>query len=207
MTPEAFQRQFGVSRETLERLTAYEAVLRKWAPRINLVGRSTLDDVWVRHFVDSAQLLDLAPADAASWIDLGSGAGLPGLVVAILALEKRPGLSVRLVESDTRKCAFLGEASRIAGVTVSVSALRIEEIPATATDVVSARALAPLDRLLDFAERFRGPRTVCLFPKGRGGHSELTVARERWMIDAEEHPSLSDPAGEIFVIRKFERRT
>lgn len=207
MTPADFRIRFDVSRETAERLEAYEALLGKWTARINLIGRSTVDTIWERHFADSAQLLALAPPTARTWLDLGSGAGLPGLVVAILAAEKKPDLAVTLVESDMRKCAFLSAAARETAAAVRVIPARIEQLPAEPADVVSARALAPLGRLLELAEPFRGPGTVCLFPKGRGGHSELTAARERWMIDAEAHPSIADAAGLIFVVRNFERRT
>jgi 16S rRNA (guanine527-N7)-methyltransferase len=136
MTPEAFAAAFDVSRETVRRLEAYAALLAHWSPRINLIAPATLADVWTRHIADSAQLLDLAPAEASTWIDLGAGAGLPGLIVAATAAEKRPGLQVRLVESDLRKAVFLNEAIRQTGISATVEAKRIEDLPAAPQDVV-----------------------------------------------------------------------
>ena len=125
-TPEDFARAFGVSRETLERLETYEALLKQWQKTINLVAPSTLSDIWHRHFADSAQLLALAPPGAERWLDLGSGAGFPGLVLAILLAERGHG-RVTLIESDTRKAAFLGEVARRVGVAVDILGTRIEK--------------------------------------------------------------------------------
>src|SRR5262249_5682648 len=147
--------------ETLARLEAYAALLRQWAPRINLVAASTLADPWRRHFLDSAQLLPLVPPGAGNLIDLGSGAGFPGLVLAVLGV---PG--GELVQADAGKCAFLREAARLAAAPVAIRQARIESLPARPVDVVTARGCAPLDRLLVLAQRFIGPETVCLFPKG-----------------------------------------
>ena len=117
-----------VSRETIDRLSIYANLLEKWNPRINLVSRSTLDDLWSRHIVDSAQLFELAPVTAKHWVDLGSGGGFPGLVIAILAKELRPELEVVLVESDQRKCAFLRTVSRETNCGAVVHSKRVEEI-------------------------------------------------------------------------------
>src|SRR5437660_9171448 len=135
LSPAEFAAATGVSRETLPRLDAYAELLRRWSPRINLVAASTLDDLWRRHFLDSAQLLPLIPAAARNLVDLGSGAGFPGLVLAILGV---PG--VELVEADARKCAFLREAARTAGATVRIHQARIDSLPARAFDVITARA-------------------------------------------------------------------
>lgn len=207
MTAAEFAREFDVSRETCARLDAYTVILERWNARINLVARSTLDAVWVRHIRDSAQLLHLAPEGAARWIDLGSGAGLPGLPVAAIAAEKRPGLRVTLVESDTRKAAFLATAARTMGLDVIVDPRRIEDIAPAAFDVVSARALAPLDRLCRLAHRFSGPGTVFLFPKGAGVDSELTAAAANWHIHAERVASRTDPAAAVLRILELEPRS
>ncbi len=206
MTPAEFSREFGVSRETCERLEAYIALLRRWNARINLVARGTIDAAWARHVADSAQLFDLAPAAASSWIDLGSGAGLPGLPVAALAAERVPGLHVTLVESDTRKAAFLVTAAAEMGLDVTVEPRRIEALPARPYDVVSARALAPLDRLCALAHRFSARGTVFLFPKGARLDSELTAATAGWHIRAERIASRTDPEATVLKILELEPR-
>ncbi|MBK0400531.1 16S rRNA (guanine(527)-N(7))-methyltransferase RsmG [Limibaculum sp. M0105] len=206
MTPEGFAAEFDVSRETLDRLLRYEAVLRHWNPRINLVARASLDDVWARHFADSAQLVGLAPPSPANWVDMGSGAGFPGLVVAAILAEQAPGCRVSLIESDGRKSAFLHSAAREMGIEVGIETTRIEDAPARSVDVVSARALAPLDALLALAQRFCGSGTRLLFPKGRMVESELTDARAHWHIDARLHVSRTDPSGRIVEVRDFHPR-
>jgi len=201
LDPEGFAAQSGVSRETLTRLEAYAGLLREWSARINLVGANTLGDLWRRHFLDSAQLLAHVPPGAQSLVDLGSGAGFPGLVLAILGV---PG--VELVEADSRKCAFLREAARIAAAPVDILNMRIEAVPPHAVDVVTARGCAPLDRLLPLAQRFIGPDTVCLFPKGEKAGQELTVARHAWTVDVTCHDSRSDPRGVILCLERVGRR-
>ena len=200
LDPDGFVAATGVSRETLARLEAYAVLLRQWSGRINLVGASTLPDLWRRHFLDSAQLLPLIPAGAQSLIDLGSGAGFPGLVLAIMGV---PG--VELVEADARKCAFLREAARVAESTVTIRNARIEAVPAHLADVVTARGCAPLDRLLVLAQRFIGPDTVCLFPKGKEAGQEIATARQAWTMDVVTHDSRSDPRGMILCLRGVAR--
>jgi 16S rRNA (guanine527-N7)-methyltransferase len=207
VTPAEFSREFDVSRETGERLEAYITLLARWNARINLVGPATIDAVWTRHVADSAQLFDLAPASASSWIDLGSGAGFPGLAVAALAAEKVPDLHVTLVESDTRKAAFLATAAREMGLDVTVEPHRIEALTPRPYDVVSARALAPLDRLCALAHRFSTRGTIFLFPKGVGLDSELTAATAGWHIRAERIASRTDPEATVLKILELEPRT
>ena len=190
----------GVSRETLQRLEGYAALLLTWSARINLVGRATMDDVWRRHFLDSAQLFPLIPAGALSLVDLGSGAGLPGLVLAILGV---PG--VELIEADSRKAAFLREAARVTGAEVTIRGCRIEAVAPHVVDVVSARACAPLDRLLMLGERFIGPRTTCLFLKGERVEEELTTAAKAWTMSISRHPSRADPGGSVLLLQQVVR--
>jgi 16S rRNA (guanine527-N7)-methyltransferase len=185
-----FAELFPVSRETLARLEAYADLLTRWSARINLVGRDTLADLWRRHMLDSAQLCPLAPNYAQTLIDLGSGAGFPGLVLAILGAR-----GVELVEADSRKAAFLREAVRVTGANLTIRACRIAAVPPHPVDVVTARALAPLDRLLDLASPFVAPRTVCLFPKGEKAGEELTIARKHWTMTASMHHGIADPRG------------
>lgn len=194
-----------VSRETTKRLAIYADLLRTWNPKINLVSRQTLAELDSRHFADSAQLIDLAPSDATTWADLGSGGGFPGLVVAIVAAERRPTLRVTLVESDQRKAVFLHTVAQHTGVSVEVLADRIENIPPLGTDVLSARALAPLATLLHHAERHRRPGGAALFPKGATWRSEVDEALERWRFDCENLPSATSSSGAILRIGEIDR--
>ena len=208
--PKQFEKAFSVSRETLDRLKTYESLLQRWQKTINLVAPSTLDQIWGRHFADSAQILALAPSEPKNWIDLGSGAGFPGLVVATL-LAPTPKPRVILVESDSRKAAFLREAAREMAVPVDILPLRIEAAATRASlkrlSVVSARALAPLPRLLALAAPFCGPETVCLFLKGREAARELQTAETEWTFESELVPSLTDLEGRVVVIRNLQLRT
>lgn len=200
-----FQERFSVSRETIAGLEAYEALLQKWNPRINLVSRTTLAEVWHRHFADSAQLWELMPETASIWLDFGSGAGFPALVIATLAKEKKPDLRVVLVESDQRKCAFLINVIAELGLNAEVKAARIEDIPSQNADVISARAVAPLEKLMELSTSHAHKSTVMLFPKGNSYESELTAARKHWHIEQKAIPSLTDPNSVILKIKEFKR--
>ena len=200
LSAQGFAEIFPVSRETLARLEAYAELLTRWSARINLVGRGTIADLWRRHFLDSAQLLPFVPDGTQSLIDLGSGAGFPGLVLAILGVA-----GVELVEADSRKAAFLREAARIAEATVTIRPCRIAAVPPHSVDVVTARALAPLDRLLDLAQPFLGADTVCLFPKGERAAEELTLARKRWTMTVALHNSIADPRGVVLRLHQVVR--
>jgi 16S rRNA (guanine527-N7)-methyltransferase len=189
---QGFAELVPVSRETLARLEAYAELLIRWSARINLVGRDTLADLWRRHMLDSAQLLPLMPEGTQGLIDLGSGAGFPGLVLAILGAR-----GVELVEADSRKAAFLREAARITEVNPTIRPCRIAAVPPHPVNVVSARALAPLDRLLDLAWPFIGPATICLFPKGENVGQELTLASKDWTMTVSMHHSIADPRGVV----------
>ena len=247
-----FAAAFHVSRETLDRLAIYEHLLRHWQKTINLVAPSTLDAIWHRHFADSAQLLPLAPT-ATTWLDLGSGAGFPGLVIAVLLAERvtagvpsplagegqgggdcrtseggfPPTLNpsppggggslprITLIDSNARKCAFLREVVRQTGiapsVTVDILSTRIEVAATQARlgqpDVISARALAPLDRLVGLAAKLSSPRTVGLFLKGRDAEAELKAAEKMWNFDAELVPSRTDPDARVIVIRNLQPKS
>jgi 16S rRNA (guanine527-N7)-methyltransferase len=200
LTPAGFAELVPVSRETLARLETFAELLLLWNRKLNLVGRGTVDDLWRRHILDSAQLHPLLPPTARNLVDLGSGAGFPGLILAILG-----GPTVHLTESDQRKCAFLREAVRVTGCAATVHAVRIEAAPAIAGDIVTARALAPLGKLLDLAEPFLAPTTRCLFLKGRLAAEELTAARKEWKMDADLLPSRSDPTGIILRLENIRR--
>jgi 16S rRNA (guanine527-N7)-methyltransferase len=199
-----FERAFSVPRETVERLTIYEALLRQWQKATNLVAPSTLDEVWSRHFADSAQLVALAP-HAANWLDLGSGAGFPGLVIAII-VANHDTCSVHLVESNSRKCAFLSEVARRTGVRITIHESRIEDAARGGrvkdVDVVTARALAPLDRLLDLAEGFFSDTTIGLFLKGREAPREIEEAQGRRNFSFCSIPSRVNGEGSIVQVRR-----
>ncbi|MGZ3338428.1 MAG: 16S rRNA (guanine(527)-N(7))-methyltransferase RsmG [Reyranella sp.] len=179
-----------VSRETADRLEALVATLERWQKAINLVSRTTLGDVWRRHVLDSAQLKPLIPAEAKTLVDLGSGAGFPGLVVAAL----RPDLEVTLIESDARKAAFLGEAARRMMLEKLPKILigRVEAVPPARADVITARALAPLGQLLAWADRHRTDTAICLFHKGKGWQAEVTEAMKDWDIPLQAFNSVTD---------------
>jgi 16S rRNA (guanine527-N7)-methyltransferase len=198
--PDGFAELVPVSRETLARLEAYAELLIRWSARINLVGRDTLTDLWRRHILDSAQLHRFIPSAAQNLIDLGSGAGLPGLVLAILGV---PG--VELVEADSRKSAFLREAARVTGAEVTIRPCRIQAVPSHPVGIVTARACAPLDRLLDLAALFLAPDTLCLFSKGERFNEELTVARKAWKMNVSVEQSLSDRRGVILRLQQVAR--
>lgn len=197
-----------VSRETLARLDQLVDVLLPVAAHTNLIARSTIPQLWTRHIADSLQLLPLAP-DAKCWIDLGSGAGFPGLVIAC-AIADRPGASVHLVESIQKKAAFLREAAQQLQVPVTVHAVRIEDFgknTAIVPDVVTARALAPLDHLLGLAHPLLKSGALGLFPKGQDVEGELTEASKSWNIEASLVPSKTSPASRIVVVTALAPRS
>jgi len=197
--PAEFQARTNVSRETLDRLKAYAALLAEWQARMNLLAAGELDDIWWRHMFDSAQLVPIAPENAARWADLGSGAGFPGLVLAVM-LGERPGMHMSLVESNARKAAFLRESVRITGAPASVLCARAEELAPLRAEIVTARALSPLPELLEILERHCAPRGVGLFLKGKGAARELTQARKAWTFAVDTLPSQTDPGGTILRI-------
>lgn len=176
------------------------ALLTDWNSRQNLVSDASLRDVWRRHIWDSAQLMDFVPDSASNLADLGSGAGFPGLILALL-LRERTGFRAVLFEATGKKCGFLERAAAELDVSVEVRQDRIERAPSEAFDVVTARACAPLSRLLLYAQTFQGPRTVNLFLKGQSVGEELTQAHKCWKMQVTEQASRSDPSGVILVIR------
>jgi 16S rRNA (guanine527-N7)-methyltransferase len=196
-------RELGVdvSRETPDQLDALVETLVRWQKAINLVGKGTLEGVWTRHVLDSAQLAPLIPTDAKSLADLGSGGGFPGLVLAAL----RPDLEMTLIEADARKAAFLGEAGRRMGLKKPprVVIARIEDAPGAKADVVTARALAPLGQLLSWANRHRADTAICLFHKGKGWQSELNEATKDWDISCQPLTSKTDCDAVILRIGSY----
>lgn len=201
----AFQQHFDVSRETIGRLIKYNEILEKWNPKINLISKSTLQQIWHRHFADSAQLLPHIDNSARNWLDIGSGAGFPGLLAAIIAKEKYPDISFTLVESDQRKTAFLLSVAAELSLSIQVVAKRIENIEHQQFDTISARAVASLVQLLEWAYPYAHKSTVLLFPKGNSYKSELTIAKKHWHIDSEIIQSVTDSGSVILRIEGLER--
>lgn len=210
----AFSAAFSVSRETLARFGAYERILIQWQSAVNLVAPKTLPHIWHRHFADSAQLARLVPADAQRLVDLGSGGGFPGLVLAVMLADPAvrgagPAVEITLVESDQRKGAFLREAARTLGVAVEILSKRIEnaetQLRLQQVDVVTARAFAPLERLFTWSAGLFGPGTRGLFLKGRDVATEVEDARRVFGFDVDLVPSLTDPEGRIAVVSRLER--
>ena len=201
LSPEELGAELGLPRPTLDRLAVHLDLLRRWQRAINLVGRSTLADPWRRHVLDSAQLYaHLAGRPLGPLVDLGSGAGFPGLVLAILGAP-----DVHLIESDRRKAQFLREAARATGAPVTIHPQRIEEVPPFPAATVTARALAPLPKLLDYAEPFLGPDTVCLFLKGASAVDELKNVCHTWQTSTEALPSRADPSGVVLKLTRVRR--
>ncbi|MFN4171205.1 MAG: 16S rRNA (guanine(527)-N(7))-methyltransferase RsmG [Pseudorhodobacter sp.] len=189
-----------------QQLETYLSILRKWNPAINLVSAKTLDDAWTRHFLDSAQIYHLSGSSGGHWVDMGSGAGFPGIVIAILLKEDHPAGRVTLIEADRRKAAFLSTVVAKLDLPCTVLVDRIEAVPSQAADWVCARALAPLKVLLGFAEQHMVGSGVALFPKGRSYHSEIEDAREDWVFDIEILKSRTGPDGAILRIAGIGRK-
>jgi 16S rRNA (guanine527-N7)-methyltransferase len=198
------KQRLDVPRETLERLEAFVALLREENERQNLVSRASLDTIWERHILDSAQLVRFAPATARCWLDLGSGAGFPGLIMPLF----HPADTI-LVEARRLRADFLRTAAWVLGVEARVEILesKLEAVPTRAVDVISARAFAPLPKLLSLAERFSTLATVWILPKGRNAKSELDAARSSWQGDFRLEPSLTDADAGIIVASGVHRKT
>ncbi|HZZ37167.1 MAG TPA: 16S rRNA (guanine(527)-N(7))-methyltransferase RsmG [Caulobacteraceae bacterium] len=202
MDARAFAALAGADAAQVADLEAFRRLLEDWNGRMNLVGASTLADFWSRHAWDSAQLLKLAP-DARTWADLGAGAGLPGVVLAIL-LKGRTDAKVHLIESMAKRCRFLAEVAAALSLPVEVHNRRAEELKLT-VDVVTARACAPLSRLLRFAQPYMARGAKALFLKGQDAEAEIKDARRAWRFDVDVIPSLSDPRGRILKVERLAR--
>ncbi len=206
---ENFARTFDVSRETLDRLTVYADMLAKWQRRINLVGPATIEVLWTRHFADSLELGQHAPSGSKTWLDIGTGAGFPGMVIATCGQQKN--LQVNLVEANVRKCAFLREVTRRIKAPVTIHNRRIEAIDSQAIqtmapDVVTARALAPLDLLLKLAQKPLEYGAVGVFPRGQDVEDELTSSTKCWKMEAEIVERNFGLPGKVLVVHRCARK-
>ena len=200
-----FERETNVSRETMEMLDEYANLLKKWNPAINLVSKSTIDSLWDRHFYDSAQIYNFKPDFPCNWVDIGSGGGFPGLVMAIIANNSTENMYLTLVESDVRKATFLRTVIREIGLNATVIAKRVEEIASLNADILSARALAPLDKLLEFAELHLKKDGFAIFLKGQKYKAEIAESYVRWRYEFEETVSKTNPEGAILKIGGISR--
>jgi len=197
--------QLNVSRETISRLEHYEALLRKWTVKINLVSKSTLADLWARHILDSVQLYQCFQTTPDLWLDIGSGGGLPGIVCATIAKEKHPNCKFTLIESDARKSVFLQTAIRELDLNATVITKRIDQVPPIRADILSARALAELSALCAFAEQHLAEGGTCLFPKGKTWKNEVKIAQESWHFDYEAITSKTDHEAVILKLGNISR--
>ncbi len=195
----------NVSRETIARLEQYAEMLRKWNSTINLVSKASIQDLWQRHIIDSAQIFELAPDNTPHWADLGSGGGFPGLVIAIMAMESGSPAKITLVESDLRKSTFLRNVIRELGLKATVINDRIEKIPPLKAEILSARALAPLSTLLDFADLHLAPRGTAFFMKGENWQMELKDAQSKWRFQHQLATSTTESGSVIFKIQGITR--
>ncbi len=195
---------YNVSRETWERLRQLDDLLHKWNPTINLVSRASLKASWTRHIADSVQIFRCVDPEG-SWVDLGSGGGFPGLVVAILAADETPGLRVTLIESDQRKAAFLRTVVRETGINCTVLAKRIEQVEPCNADVLSARALASLTTLLSFSDLHLNTMGTALFPKGATWKKEVDDAQKEWNFESETIMSKTDSSAVVLKIQGVSR--
>lgn len=202
-----FECKYNVSRETFDLLKRYEASLNEWQKRMNLVSKNSLPEAWQRHFLDSMQLFQYIPENAKLVYDLGSGAGFPGMVLAIMALEKTPYLNFKLVESISKKTLYLNHVKELCGLdNVEVLNQRIENLPVEKADVITSRALASLEDLLSYAEKFCSVRTQCVFLKGKSFQSEIDNARAKWSFKYNVVPSSESSEGVILIITDIHKR-
>lgn len=197
---------YDVSRETFDLLKRYEASLHEWQQRMNLVSKNSLEFAWQRHFLDSMQVYSLLPKDAQIVYDLGSGAGFPGMVLAIMAKENTPYLNFKLVESIAKKTLYLNEVKKMSGANVEILNQRIETIKPEIADAITSRALASLQDLLKYARPFCGEKTECIFLKGRSYETEVAEARKNWKFDLEMIPSQQSSDGVILIIRNLHHK-
>ncbi len=196
MTEEEFQNALNVPRETMDKLIVYSELLKKWQKSINLVSNSTLTDMWRRHFFDSAQLIEYIPdKEDIAVLDLGSGAGFPGLVLSILGVGE-----VHLVEAVGKKCSFMNQVIRETGIKARVHNQRIENMDPFPVDLITSRACADLEKLLDLTAKFRSEKTKCLFLKGGRFEEEITLARKKYALEVKKYASKTEESGMILSL-------
>ena len=200
------EKKYNVSRGTIQQLREYESTLQDWQSKMNLVSNSSLDSAWERHFEDSVQLFDLLPSNAETLFDFGSGAGFPGMVLAIMAKELLPNLQVNLVESTKKKTLYLKHVSDLTDTKVNIYNDRIENIKNQKADVITSRAMSSLNDLLNYSEPFCKKNTILIFPKGKKHQAEIDDAKRNWGFDIDIFQSSSSDEGAILVLTNLKRR-
>ena len=201
-----FEEKYSVSHETFLKLQTYLSLLKDWQEKFNLVSNSSLDDAWNRHFLDSAQLFKYVPETAKTLVDMGTGAGFPGMVLAIIANEKTPYLNVVLVESILKKTMYLKEVAEKTQTKVEIVNGRIEEIKNKKFEVITSRAMTSLDKLLSYAMPFFKKETICIFPKGKKYAEELSEAHKKWQFKCRIEPSEISDEGKILIISNLKKK-
>jgi 16S rRNA (guanine527-N7)-methyltransferase len=198
--------KYNVSRETLDQLKSYLSLLNEWQQKFNLVSNSSLEDAWTRHFLDSLQLYPFIPQNAETLVDFGSGAGFPGMVLAIVAKEKTPYLKVTLVESIKKKTVYLNEVAQQTNTNVNIINDRIENLARQKFDVITSRAMTALTDLLNYAFPFCHAQTVCIFPKGKNYAAELAEAHKKWRFKCQLQPSEVSEESKILIITNITKK-
>ena len=203
---EKFCATYNVSRETFDKLKNYQSMLNDWQQKFNLVSKTTLEDAWNRHFLDSVQLFSYIPDTARILYDFGSGAGFPGMVIAVVAAEKMPKLKVNLVESIAKKTVYLNAVKEALGLNVAIHNSRIENLPLEKADIITSRAMASLSDLLGYSYRFCHKDTICIFPKGKKYAEELSEAHKKWQFKCKIEASQQNDEGRILIITNLKKR-
>ncbi len=198
--------KYNVSCETIEQLKTYQSLLNEWQQKFNLVSNSSLSDAWNRHFLDSLQLMQYLPNQAETLVDFGSGAGFPGMVIAIASKDRTPYLKVTLVESIKKKTLYLNEVASQTSTDVEIINGRIENIKNRKFDVITSRAMTNLSDLLKYALPFCHQKTVCIFPKGQNYAQELKEAHKQWKFKCQIQPSDFSAEGKILIITDISKK-
>lgn len=197
---------YNVSHETFEKLELYHHSLVEWQSRMNLVSNSSLEDAWERHFADSAQLYKFIPDEAKTLVDIGSGAGFPAMVLAVMAENRTPSLKITMVESIAKKTLYLKHVKEITAVDVNILNRRIENLREKTFDVITARAVIALKDLLVYAHPLFRKNTLCIFPKGKNFQAEIDEAKKAWFFTYEAIPSQTSTESVILLIRNLVKK-
>ena len=206
MKKNEFVKSLNVSRETLNGFYEYETLLSKWNEKINLVSKNTLVDIWERHFLDSGQIIKHVEVSGKRWVDVGSGAGFPGLVVALLLRDRKIDCDLVVVEKNPKKVFFLNEVIRKLNLSVEVVNDNIDNLEPLNADILTARAFSELNNLIEIAFRHRKKEGICLFLKGENYRIELDKTLNYWFFDYDIVDSLSSPSGKIIRVKKIFKR-
>ena len=201
-----FIKSLNVSRETINSFSEYEALLSKWNKKINLISPNTLVDLWVRHFLDSGQIINHVDASGKKWVDVGAGAGFPGLVVALLLRDRKIDCDMVLVERNTKKVFFLNEVIRKLNLNVKVVNNNVDAIEPLNADILTARAFSELKKLIELSVRHRKEKGVCFFLKGENYRFELDKTLNYWFFDYDILDSISNYSGKIIRVKKIFKR-